>query len=64
MQWGLLLHNGVGMIQVDIGGHPPIPLRPPPFLLSVFQFPHNLLFLTVFRVLNFWSCFEAVNDVF
>jgi hypothetical protein len=26
------------MIQVDIGGHPPIPLGPPPLLLSVFQF--------------------------
>jgi hypothetical protein len=24
------------VIQVDIGGHPPIPLRPPPLLLSVF----------------------------
>jgi hypothetical protein len=23
---------------VDIGGHPPIPLEPPPLLLSVFQF--------------------------
>jgi hypothetical protein len=49
---------------VDIGGHPPIPLGPPPFLLSVFQFPHNLLFLAVFRVLNFRSRFEALNDIF
>jgi hypothetical protein len=24
----------------------------------------NLLFLEVFRVLNFWSRFEALNDVF
>jgi hypothetical protein len=52
------------MIQVDIGGHPPIPLGPPPLLLSVFQFPHSLLFLAVFRVLNFRSRFEALNDVF
>jgi hypothetical protein len=52
------------MIQVDIGGHPPIPLGPPPFLLSVFQFPHSLLFLAVIQVLNFWSHFEALNDVF
>ena len=22
---------------MDIGGHPPIPLRPPPFLLAVFS---------------------------
>jgi hypothetical protein len=36
------------LIQVDIGGHPPIPLEPPPFLLSVFQFLHSLLFLAVF----------------
>jgi hypothetical protein len=52
------------LIQVDIGGHPPIPLGPPPLLLSVFQFLHSLLFLAVFRVLNFLSRFEALNDVF
>ena len=52
------------MIQVDIGGHPPIPLGPPPLSLSVFQFRYNLLFLAVFRVLNFPSRFEALNDVF
>ena len=52
------------MIQVDIGGHPPIPLGAPPFSLSVFHFRHNLLFLAVFQVLNFWSRFEALNDVF
>jgi len=27
------------LIQVDIGGHPPILLRPPPLSLLVFQFP-------------------------
>ena len=27
------------VIQEDIGGHPPIPLGPPPLFLSVFQFP-------------------------
>ena len=52
------------MIQVDIGGHPPIPLGAPPLSLSVFQFQHYLLFLAVFRVLNFQSRFEALNDVF
>ena len=52
------------MIQVDIGGHPPIPLGPPPFSISAFQFWHNLLFLAVFRVSNFRSRFEALNDVF
>jgi hypothetical protein len=30
---------GMFMIQVDIGGHPPIPLGPTPLFLSVFQFP-------------------------
>ena len=52
------------MIQVDTGGHPPIPLGAPPLSLSVFQFRHDLLFLAVFRVMNFWSRFEALNDVF
>ena len=52
------------MIQVDIGGHPPIPLGAPPLSISVFQFRHNLLFLAVFRVLNFRSRFEDLNDVF
>ena len=51
-------------IQVDIGGHPPIPLGAPPLPLSIFQFRHNLLFLEVFRVLNFWSRFEALYDFF
>ena len=27
------------LIQEDICGHPPIPIGPPPLLLSVFQFP-------------------------
>ena len=54
----------MSVIQVDIGGHPPIPLGAPPFSISVFQFRHNLLFLAVFRVLNFRSRFEALNDVF
>ena len=58
----LLLETPV--IQVDIGGHPPIPLGAPPLSLLVFQFRHNLLFLAVFQVLNFWSCSEALNDVF
>ena len=63
-QWGPLLPKGGGMIQVDISFHPPIPLGAPPFPLSFFQFRHNLLFLAVFRVLNFQSRFEALNDIF
>ena len=49
---------------MDIGGHPPIPLGAPPLSISVFHFWHSLLFLAVFRVLNFRSRFEALNDVF
>jgi hypothetical protein len=45
------------MIQVDIGGHPPIPLaRKIVFHLGSFS--------AVFRVPNFWGHFEALNDVF
>ena len=55
------------MIQEDIGGHPPIPLRPPP--LFYFSFPVSLIVaqFTIFgsfRVLNFRSRFEALNEVF
>ena len=52
------------LIQMDIDGHPPIPLGAPPLSLLVFQSRHNLIFLVVFWVLNFWSRFEALNDVF
>jgi hypothetical protein len=45
------------MIQVDIGGHPPIPLA----RKTVF---HLGSFSTVFRVPNFWGRFEALNDIF
>jgi hypothetical protein len=64
MQWGPLLPKRGGMIKVDIGGHPPIPLGTPPLLLLVFHFLHSLLFLAVFRVLDFWSHFEALNNIF
>jgi hypothetical protein len=45
------------MIQVDIGGHPPIPTGSK-------QFSDNLLFLAVFWFLNFWGHFEGLNEVF
>ena len=47
-QWVPLLPKEGGMIQVDIGGHPPIPFGPPPSVLSIFQFQLNLLFLALF----------------
>jgi hypothetical protein len=54
------LNNPGDLSQVDIGGHPP-------FLAGSKQLSGNfgnLLFLAVFRVLNFWSRFEALNNVF
>jgi hypothetical protein len=49
-----------GLIQVDIGGHPPFPTGSKQFSGNF----GNLLFLAVFRVLNFRSRFEALNDIF
>jgi hypothetical protein len=45
------------LIQVDIGGHTPIPVGSK-------QSFGNLLFLLVFRFLNFQGCFEGLNEVF
>jgi hypothetical protein len=45
------------MMQVDIGGHPPIPLsRKIIFHLGSFS--------TVFQIPNFWGHFEALNNIF
>jgi hypothetical protein len=57
MQWRPLLPKEGGLIQVDIGGHPPSPIGPK----HVSGNFGNLLFLTVF---NFQGHFEALNDVF
>ena len=48
------------MIQVDIGGLPPIPFGPATSILSVFQLQHNLLFIAGFRVLHTRSRFGAL----
>ena len=67
MQWGPLLPKWGGMIQKDIGGHPPIPLGPPPLFLFSFLFSlivAQFINFGCFWVLNFWSRFEALNDVF
>jgi hypothetical protein len=45
------------LIKEDLGGHPTFPT------ISK-QFFGNLLFLVVFRFLNFWGHFEGLNDVF
>jgi hypothetical protein len=57
MQWRPLLPKEGGLIQVDIGGHPPSPTGPK----LVYSNFGNLLFLAV---LNFQGHFEALNDVF
>jgi hypothetical protein len=56
-QWRPLLPKEGGLIQVDIGGHPPSPTGPK----HVSNNFGNLLFLAVF---NFWGHFKALNDVF
>jgi hypothetical protein len=56
-QWRPLLPKEGGLIQVDIGGHPPCPTGPK----HVFGNFSNLLFLAVF---NFRGHFEALNDGF
>jgi len=45
---------------VDIDGDPPLPTGSKQFSSNF----GNLLFLTVFRVLNFESCLEVLNNVF
>jgi hypothetical protein len=52
-----LLPKEGGLIQVDIGGHPPFPTSSKQFSDNF----GNLLFLVVF---NFWGHFEALNDIF
>jgi hypothetical protein len=56
-QWIPLLPKEGGLIQVDIGGHPPSPTGPK----HVSGNFGNLLFLAVF---NFRGHFEALNNVF
>ena len=57
MQWIPLLTKEEGLIHVDIGGHPPVPLA----RKTVF---HISNFLAIFQVPNFQGHFEALNDVF
>ena len=60
MQWGPLLPKEGGMIQVDIGGHPPIPSGPALSILATLHIQHNLLFLASFRVLHSRSRFGGL----
>jgi hypothetical protein len=57
MKWIPFLPNEEVLIQVNISGHLPIPTGSK-------QFFGNLLFLVVFRVLNFRGYFEGLNNVF
>jgi hypothetical protein len=56
IKWEKFLTKGGRFFQMDIDGHPPIPLVHKCFL-------HLGSFSTVFRVPNFWGRFEALNDV-
>jgi hypothetical protein len=47
----------MNLVKVDIDGHPPIPIGSK-------QYSGNLLFLAVFRFLNFQGHFEGLNEVF
>jgi len=55
------------MIQVDAGGHPPIPLRPPQLSLTIFLVSLIVAQFTIFSsflVPELRSRFEALNDIF
>jgi hypothetical protein len=56
-QWIPFLPKEGGLIQVDIGGHPPFPTGSKQFSGNF----GNLLFLAVF---NFWGHFEGLNEGF
>jgi hypothetical protein len=56
-QWRPLLPKEGGLIQVDIGGHPPFPTGSKQFSGNF----GNLLFLAVF---NFRGHFEGLNEGF
>jgi hypothetical protein len=53
----LMNYYFINLIQVDIGGYPPIPT-------GIKQSSGNLLFLAGFRFLNFRGHFEGLNDIF
>jgi hypothetical protein len=57
MQWGKILPKEGGLIQVDIGGHPPFPTGSKQFSGNF----GNLLFLVGF---NFRGHFEDLNEGF
>jgi hypothetical protein len=57
MKWRPLLPKEGGLIQVDIGGHPPFPTGSKLFSGNF----GNLLFLAVF---NFLGHFEGLNEGF
>jgi hypothetical protein len=56
-QWRPFLPNEGGLIHVDIGGYPPIPI-------GLKHFFGNLQFLAIFCVLNFQGHFKGLNDDF
>ena len=59
-QWRPMLPKEGGLIPMEIGGHPHIPLAQNN--CPLWKFPSY--FSTVFHVPNFLSYFEALNDIF
>jgi hypothetical protein len=57
MQWRPFLPKEGGLIQVDIGGHPPFPTGSKQFSGQFWQF-------TIFSSFNFRGHFEGLNEGF
>jgi hypothetical protein len=57
MQWRPLLPKEGGLIQVDIGGHPPFPIGSKQVFWQFWQF-------TIFSSFNFRGYFEGLNEGF
>lgn len=64
MKWGQLLHKGGGLIQMDIGDHPPIPLEHPPLFLSFSLIVAQHTIFGIFSGPKFRSHFEGLKDIF
>jgi len=56
MQWGPLLPQGGGMIQVNNGGHLPIPPKPPKSISNV------SLFISAFTIFSNFSSHELLEQ--
>jgi hypothetical protein len=64
MQWRPFIPKGEGLIQVDIGGHPPIPRGSHTCAILAISVFILAVFFLAFRILKFCGHFEALNNVF